>query len=363
MKVDISKYDANFLEGININKTDIVWINILEKPIEIRGLAVMQQDKFWRLPEELLDQITNRGLKIMAKHTAGGRIRFRTDSPYIAYRAKTLNTGYMSHMPLTGSAGTDIFINGKSCTTFRPNHDSDIWYEGLLEIGEDVESMQGLKNVELNMGLYNGITEGWIGLKTGSLLEAPLPYNIDKPIVYYGNSVTQGGCASKPGNSFPAFLGRWLNADHINLGFSGNGDGSEKVARYIADLDMSLFFMDYDHNALTAEYLQKTHYPFYKIIREKNPDIPIIMASMPNLDLRPTFRAERREVIKDTYRRARAEGDNRVWFVDGVTLFGDEDRDACTMDGSHPNDFGFYRMAKNLLPYMKEALSYEENKK
>ena len=359
MKVDISKIDSNFLEGLMIDKTDIVWINILEKPIEIRGLAVTLPDKFWRLPEELIDQMANKRIKILAKHTAGGRIRFRTDSPYIAYRAKPLNTGYMSHMPLTGSVGTDIFINGKSCTTFRPSHDSNSWYEGLLEIGEDVENMQGLKDVELNMGLYNGITEGWIGLKAGSLLEAPMPYTIDKPIVYYGNSVTQGGCASKPGNSFPGFLGRWLNADHINLGFSGNGDGDERIARYIAYLDMSLFFMDYDHNAPNAEYLRKTHYRFYKIVREKTPYLPIIMASMPNLDLRPTYRAERRDVIKETYRQARAEGDDKVWFVDGVTLFGSEDRDACTMDGSHPNDLGFYMMAKNLLPYVKEALGIE----
>ena len=80
------------------------------------------------------------------------------------------------------------------------------------------------------------------------------------------------------------------------------------------------------------------------------------MASMPNLDLRPNFRAERRKVIRATYDRAVAEGDQLVWFVDGETLFGEEDRDACTMDGAHPNDLGFYRMAKSLLPYIKNAL-------
>lgn len=119
---------------------------------------------------------------------------------------------------------------------------------------------------------------------------------------------------------------------------------------------MSLFFMDYDHNAPTTEHLQNTHYHFYKIIREKNPSLPIIMASMPNLDLRPNFRAERREVIRATYDRAVAEGDQLVWFVDGETLFGEEDRDACTMDGAHPNDLGFYRMAKSLLPFIKNTL-------
>lgn len=359
MKVDISKIDTNFLTGSKITKDDIIWINILEEPISIRGLAVVKEGVFWRLPEDLYDQV-NEGVTVLAKHTAGGRIRFRTDSPYIAYRAKPLFSGYMSHMPLTGSVGTDLFVNGKSCTTFRPGHDSDEWYEGIQEIGADVEGMQGMKDVELNMGLYNGITEGWIGLKAGSVLEAPKPYTIDKPIVYYGNSVTQGGCASKPGNSFPAFLGRWLDADHINLGFSGSGCGEINVAQYIAGLEMSLFFMDYDHNARDAEHLRKTHYRFYKTVRDAQPDLPIVMASMPNEDLLPTRRAGRREAIWETYVRARAEGDTKVWFVDGVTLFGDADRDACTMDGAHPNDLGFYRMAENLLPILKEALGIGE---
>ena len=355
MKFDVSNVDANFLAGSKIQKEDLTWIPILEEPISIHGLAVTEPGKFWRLPESIIDQV-NEGVIVLAKHTAGGRIRFRTDSPYIAYRAKPLFSGYMSHMPLTGSVGTDIFVNGRSCTTFRPNHDSDAWYEGILEIGPDVPGMQGMKDVELNMGLYNGIEDGWIGIRSGSHLEAPRPYKIEKPIVYYGNSVTQGGCASKPGNSFPAFLGRWLDADHINLGFSGSGRGEENIAEYIAGLDMSLFFMDYDHNAPTPEHLQKTHYRFYQIVREKNPDLPIIMATMPNEDLKPTNRAIRREIIRETYNRAVAEGDRRVWFVDGVTLFGDELRDACTMDGSHPNDLGFYLMAKSLLPCLKEAL-------
>ncbi len=355
MKVDISKVDANFLAGTKIAKDDIIWFSILESPIAIHGLAVTEEGKFWRLPEDLIDHV-NEGVSVLGRHTAGGRIRFRTDSPYIAYRAKPLNSGYMSHMPLTGSVGADILVNGEACTTFRPSHDSAEWYEGILEIGEDVGRMQGMKDVELNMGLYNGITEGYIGLKSGCALEAPKPYSIEKPVVYYGNSVTQGGCASKPGNSFPAFLGRWLDTDHVNLGFSGSGRGEENMARYIASLPMSLFFMDYDHNAPTAEHLWRTHYPFYKIIRDAQPDLPIIIATMPNLDLRPAWREERFLAIRATYDRAVAEGDTNVYFIDGKTLFGSADRSACTMDGAHPNDLGFYRMAENILPVMKKAL-------
>lgn len=349
MKLDISKIDPNFLIGSQIDKTDLVWLNVLDAPFSIHGLAVTEKGKFYRLPEPLVDQV-NDGIKSLGRHTTGGRIRFRTDSPYIAYRAKPLYMGSMSHMPLTGSVGTDIFVNGKSLTTFRPANDHQEWYEGCVDV-----QGAGIQDVELNLPLYNGLTEIFVGLKKGATLESPRPYAIEKPIVYYGNSVTQGGCASKPGNSYQGFLSRWLNADHINLGFSGSGCGEENMAEYIAGLEMSALVMDYDYNAPNAEYLRKTHYRFYEIIRKAQPDLPILMNSMmTDRDIVDT--EERREVILQTYLRARAEGDRKIWFVDGRMLFGGKDRDCCTMDGAHPNDLGFYRIAENYLPLIREAL-------
>ena len=355
MKLDITKIDKNFLAGSRIDKDDIVWVNILEEPISIRGLAVVEPGVFYRLPEPLLYEV-NEGVSELGKHTAGGRIRFRTDSPYIAYRAKLLNTGSMSHFPLTGSAGTDIVVNGWSCMAYRPEQGTDTWFEGIFDIPAEAENMQGMKDVTMNMALYNSITEGWIGIKAGSVLEAPKPYRFEKPVVFYGSSITQGGCASKPGNCFTALLAKWVDADHVNLGFSGSGRGEQNIADYIASLDMSVFVMDYDHNASGPEHLEKTHYRMYKTVRDKHPDLPIIMVTMPDAELMPVSRKARRDVIYDTYARAKAAGDDKVWFVDGKTLFGEEDRDLCTMDGVHPNDLGFYRMAKTILPALKEAL-------
>ncbi len=352
MKLDISTIDKNFLTGSSIDRDDIVWLSILDAPIAIHGLAVTEPGKFWRMPEPIIDQV-NDGVSVLARHTAGGRIRFRTDSPYVAYRARPLNSGYMSHMPLTGSVGTDLFVNGASRTTFRPGNDADEWYEGIYDLPN---SIHPLNDIELNMGLYNGITEGYIGVKAGSTVEAPLPYAIEKPIVFYGSSITQGGCASKPGNAYQGFLSRWLNADFVNLGFSGSGRGEENMAEYIASLDMSAFVLDYDHNAPSLEHLQATHYRFYEIIRKAHPELPIIMASMPDIDRAPISLDERRQCIMETYLRARREGDARVWFVDGRTMFGFRDRDACTMDGCHPNDLGFYRMAEAFYPALRQAL-------
>ena len=93
MKLDISQVDANFLKGSGMNRTDVAWLSALDEPFAIHGLAVAEPGRFWRLPEYLIDNV-NEGVSVLARHTAGGRIRFRTDSSFIAYRAKPLNTGY-----------------------------------------------------------------------------------------------------------------------------------------------------------------------------------------------------------------------------------------------------------------------------
>lgn len=349
MRLDISKIDPNFLRGSSIDRSDVTWLSALDAPFSIHGLAVAEPGRFWRLPEWLIDNV-NDGVTALARHTAGGRIRFRTDSGFIAYRAKPLNSGSMSHMPLTGSMGSDLFVNGRSVTTFRPACDSDEWFEGIAMLPA------GMKDIEINLALYNGYTEIFIGLQTGCAAEPPKPYALEKPVVYYGSSITQGGCASKPGNSYQGFLSRWLNIDHVNLGFSGSGRGEENMAQYIASLPMSAFVMDYDHNAPDAEHLRRTHYRFYEIIRTAQPELPIVMASMPDVDRDAANADARREIIMQSYLRARKNGDAKVWFVDGRSLFGARDRDCCTMDGCHPNDLGFYRMAEGLLPAIREAL-------
>jgi len=124
---------------------------------------------------------------------------------------------------------------------------------------------------------------------------------------------------------------------------------------------MSAFVLDYDHNAPTPEHLQNTHYPFYKAVREQQPELPILMMSKPDFDSDYTEAAMeenriRRDIVKATYEKALSEGDKKVWFLDGQTLFGDTDRDSCTADGCHPNDLGFYRMAERVLPYLREML-------
>ena len=164
------------------------------------------------------------------------------------------------------------------------------------------------------------------------------------PVVYYGSSITQGGCASRPGMAYQNIISRWYNCDHINLGFSGNAKGEDAIAEYIAGLKMSVFVYDYDHNAPNVEHLKKTHKRMFDIIRGKNPNLPIIIVSMPKYPL-TNNEVLRREVIKETYKTAKSQGDNNVYFIDGCEMMRFKGGNEATVDNCHPTDLGFRRMA------------------
>ena len=119
------------------------------------------------------------------------------------------------------------------------------------------------------------------------------------------------------------------------------------IAEYLTTIDCSLLFIGYDGNAPDVEYLKNTHFKFYETYRKIKPNVPIIFMSVSCFDKYP-YALERREVIMESYNRALAQGDQNIYFLDGKTVFGDKDREICTVEGIHPNDLGFYRIAQEL---------------
>jgi lysophospholipase L1-like esterase len=143
--------------------------------------------------------------------------------------------------------------------------------------------------------------------------------------------------------------------DYYNFGFSGNAKGDMNMAEYISGIDMSIFVYDYDHNAPSPEHLESTHEPFFKLIREKNPDLPVIMMTRPAITYTESDK-RRREIVLATYQNALKAGDENVYFIDGEVFYGEHDRELCTVDKVHPNDLGFYRMAQVIEPVIKSIL-------
>lgn len=248
-------------------------------------------------------------------------------------------------MALIGSAGFDLYIRGEDGKltyygVFMPNNDSK-GYESIVSF-----PTREKREILIHFPLYCAITELSIGLPEGASLEKWGGYKREKPIVFYGSSVTQGACANTPGTDYIGRLSRRFDTNYMNLGFSGSAKGEDTMMAYLASLDMSVFVYDYDYNAPTVEHLRKTHYKGYRTIRDAQPNLPIVICTMPNYDRLAVEAPARRDVIAETYERALAEGDQNVYFVDGKKVYTHFNADGGSVDGSHPNAYGFWRMAE-----------------
>lgn len=354
--MDITQVDKNF-EIKPINEPDVEWFEIPQAPFSLHGVSYDEKEGiFRRMPQEIAENVS-KGVAWGARCSAGGRVQFMTNSPYVAIKFVERAMPAMWNMPWIGSCGFSIYSGGEfsGVIACRPSGftvvDDKYAFEGIHYL-----PTLCLEEITIHMPLYNYVYKMYIGLKKGSVVQEPKPYAYEKPVVFYGSSITQGGCASHPGNDYQSFLSRWLGFDFINLGFSGNAKGEEAMCDYLASLDCSVFVLDYDHNAPNVEHLKNTHFNLYETVRKANPKTPIVLISAPDFDRDKNDRAKRRSVIYQTYKQAKKQGDKLVWFIDGEKLFEKIERTACTVDGSHPNDLGFYRMAKIIAPVLKKAL-------
>jgi len=343
---DIAKIDPNFKIETNVERDGLTFFDAKCTPFKLYGVF-HDGELYRRVPADVAEK-TNPGVVKLAANTAGGRVRFITDSPYIVIKAIMPPEPKYSHMPRTGESGFDMYITEnkkhKRLKTFVPPVKFDGGYDGVYDFTGEAEN----RLITINFPLYNPLYELYIGIREGSTLLPPTDYTVEEPMVYYGSSITQGGCASRPGTSYEAIISRRYDANYINLGFSGNGKGETAMAEYIASLSMSCFVYDYDHNAPTLEHYEKTHEPFFKVIREKHPDLPIVIMTRPKgKAVLSEVEYKRIDVARATYDNAVARGDKNVYFIPGYELAHLES-DEGTVDGTHPTDLGFYFMAERL---------------
>lgn len=351
----IEDIDPNFKLPDNMPE-GIEFKNVWEDPFQIYGIADNGKGDFCRLPRQMLPRC-NSTVAYLAELLAGACVRFTTDAEYLAVLWELSSEKIMSHMTPCGKNGMELFEETDSGTRQVSNLVPQLDDTCALRTKQStlVKLPGGLRSYVLYLPLYNGLKSLMLGFSPDARLLPGRTPRVEKPIVFYGSSITQGGCASKAGSCYTTLLARRLDATQINLGFSGHAKGDDYIAEYIASLDMSVFVYDYDRNAPSVEHLRATHEPFFRIIRQRQPDLPVVLVTrtVVNTDA-PT--QECREIIRATYDHAVAAGDQNVWFVDGAELFGEKDRDLCTVDGVHPTDIGFLRMADGLEPVLREIL-------
>jgi len=363
MMEDYTNVDQNMIVNTSIDGVSVEWHDVKTPPIAIYGLYEPETEPFFhRVPFDVA-AATSPGVEKLSRECAGGRVRFSTDSPYIAVRATYREVRRFSRLTLISTAGFDLYIDGeygsRYVKEFRMPHDMVDRYEQIIHLDSET-----YRSYTINMPIHACVETLEIGLKPGAKLGACKTYRKIDPIVIYGSSIVHGSAASRPGNIYPAVISRMLNVDVRDLGFSGKAKGEPVLVEWMATLPMSVFVCDYDHNAPTVEHLQNTHFAVYEIIRRKNPELPYVMISRPNYWTGIKNKEEilqRRDVVMSSYLRARQAGDKNVYFIDGMSFFNGEHQYEYTLDGVHPNDAGFLRMADGIGAVLRHILEKAEN--
>jgi hypothetical protein len=286
-------------------------------------------------------------------------VRFVTDASSFSARWKLTSSRLeMNHMPATGVSGLDLYVRTESgwrwAAVGRPTAQEN-----------SVKLLSGLpaarREFLLYLPLYNGVESVEVGIPAESRLEQGTAYPADasRPLVFWGTSITQGGCASRTGMVHTAILGRRLNRPVINLGFSGNGRMEPEVARLISEIDAAVFIVDCLPN-LTPDQVAQRVRPVVEILRDSRPETPILLVEDRTytdaflLDARARRNRGNRQALRAAYEKMQSDGLENIFYLAGEKLLGVDGLD--TVDGSHPTDLGFWRQANAFEPVLREIL-------
>jgi lysophospholipase L1-like esterase len=332
------------------------WHDVAADQVEGRGWNDTK-NPFDRLPAKA-EGLVRPPIWDLSHFTSGENVRFRTSTRRIAVRwTLTSDRLAMSHMPATAVSGVDLYARRDVGWHFlavarpaeTPTNELQL-IEGLT--GEPAE-------YRIYLPLYNGVKSVAIGVPPEAKFEILSPDKSQRPVVVYGTSITHGGCASRPGMTYTAILGRRLNVPVINLGFSGNGKAEPEVAELLGELDPAAFVLDPLPN-LFAEDVRDRMPKFIEILRRHRPQTPILLVESivyPDTSFvkkRADRVAESNRYLHEAYEAARAKGDQRISIVPACD-FSAGSGDA-TVDGVHPTDLGFTMMADAIEPFLRDAL-------
>jgi lysophospholipase L1-like esterase len=334
--------------------------------VDVRDLDV--EGKGWTDTKSFYDRLPAKAERVvpppvwdLSRDSAGLLVRFASDATTIQARWTLISSRLaMPHMPATGVSGLDLYVRA----------DNGRWH--WLGVGQPRESKsnsatlasglpEGRRDFLLYLPLYNGVSSIELGAPEGRVIEkaAPRVEGHRKPIVFYGTSITQGGCASRPGMVHTAILGRRLERPIVNLEFSGNGRMEPVMATLLAELDPAVFVLDCLPNMTAAEVTERME-PFVRALRKARPKTLIVMAEdrlYSNGVVVPGPRkrnADSHAALKAAYDHLLADGIKGLLYLPGSLQLGDDGEG--TVDGSHPTDLGFQRMADAFAPVLSDAL-------
>lgn len=322
-------------------------IMIPDENIRLDGLPWYEHNarRMWRLPVELEEKI-DKEVWVTSLDLTGVRLCFRTDTSALKIRLSYSELWPSSNLTRIAKMGFDLYADGKYWSSVFPNEKGEMtgtFFDQAEKKMRDIVIYFPLFYYEIDiLGLY---------VDDGASVLPPKPYALPKPVVFYGTSITHGGCASRPGLTYEAILARRMNIDFYNLGLSGCGRGEQCIAEELAKIDAACYVLDYAQNNPTVQELERVYLPFINKLREARPTTPILMST-------PVFscwewwnekhialQQARREVVRKAYKQRLDAGDKNIFLIEGYDLLSPEDGEGF-VDGGHPNDLGFAAMSK-----------------
>ncbi|MCB1230433.1 MAG: SGNH/GDSL hydrolase family protein [Verrucomicrobiae bacterium] len=346
-----------------VDENGLVWFDVAEWGIEGRGWPAEDMERFYaRLPAKA-NGIVRPPVWSLSQDSSGMLTRFQSDADAIHVRY-TLRSDRlaMAHMPATGVSGIDLYGldsegDWRWISVFKPG--SGNTGDAKLNAGTLVDGLDpGSRAYTAYLPLYNGIEKLEFGFPEGTEVQ-PIAPRTEKPIVFYGTSITHGACASRPGMCHPAILGRRLDLPVLNLGFSGNGKMEPEVVALLAELDPAVYVIDCLPNMVEAEIRERAE-PLVRKLREARPETPIVLVedrtygyAWVKESARKRHETSRAALIR-AFDNLVASGVKNLHYLPGADLLGHDGE--ATTDGSHPNDLGFMRQSDAFEPVLREAL-------
>lgn len=284
----------------------------------------------------------------LSKASAGISVRFLSNSSAINVKWVLINDSKMNHMAETGIKGIDLYCKADNkwqyVNTARPTGKENVF---LLINNMPVK----MREYKMYLPLYDGVSRLEIGIDSLSKIVKPVRTN-QRPIVFYGTSITQGGCASRPGMAHTNIISRKLDAECLNFGFSGNGKMEKPVAELISGIDASCYVIDGTGNMSPSE-VHENAIPLVEIIRSKHPSTPIIFVECTMFEkafFEDTTRYSinnKNKALKEEYEKMGKRGFSDIYYIDNKGALGDDHE--TTVDGVHFTDLGFLRFADFLI--------------
>jgi lysophospholipase L1-like esterase len=346
-------------------ETVLKWRDARDFTVEGKGWTEAETANFYdRLPARA-EKTVRPEVWRLAMNSAGISVGFVTDADSISvrWRLRSPNAA-LWNMTAAAVSGVDLYVreNGRWLWAGVGKPDKSSLNEQKI-----IANMTPRRRREfrLYLPLYNGVETVEIGLPPHAAAgKIPADEKNIKPLVFYGTSIVQGASASRAGMAYPSILGRKLNRPVVNLGFSGNGRMEVELAALLAEIDAAAYVIDCLPNLSSgAEVLEKTP-KVIETLRRQRPATPIVLVE--NIRYPDVFIEERKSKIyreknaalRRVYERLRAAKFKNIYYVAGENLIGNDAE--ATIDGVHPTDLGFVRMAEVFEPLLRSFLKTQD---